>query len=240
MVLFIILLKTAPELSGNACTIVLFFLSFISSVLVPAVAVGAASANVKQVENFCQYEANTFPDGWKYRWFQETMAKQTYAVRVEEECYLEANAVNSAVPIAKEFQYDLNEYPFLRWEWQVLEFPRGGDERFKNTGDSAAAIYVIFPGRVRPNTIKYVWSASLPVAATLESPYNSKTKIVVLRNQLSPFKTWTAEKVNVYRDYKTLFGREPEPVQAIGIMSDSDNTASRSIARYRTLCISKK
>ena len=239
VVLFFMRCHRADESSENECAVVWFFL-LISLVFVPAVPVGAASADIKQVEDFCQYKANTFPDGWRFSWFQESKAKRIYTVKVDEPCYLEANAVNSAVPIAKEFQYDLTEYPFLHWEWQVLAFPKGGDERFKNTGDSAAAVYVIFPGKVRPNTIKYVWSASLPVGTSLESPYSSKTKIVVLRNHLSSLKGWTAEKVNVYRDYKTLFGRAPEPVEAIGIMSDSDNTASRSAARYRAIQISKK
>jgi hypothetical protein len=110
-------------------------------------------------------------------------------------------------------------------------------ERFKQTGDSAAAIYVIFKGLIRPDNIKYVWSASLPLGARTESPYNSKTKIIVLRNQSSPLGEWVSECVNVYADYKKLFGREPKPVQAIGLMSDADNTKSRAIAHYKGIMI---
>jgi hypothetical protein len=99
---------------------------------------------------------------------------------------------------------------------------------------------VIFPGRFRPDNIKYVWSASLPIGTTTESPYNSKTKIVVLRNQGSPLGTWVCEKVNVYEDYKRLFGDEPGHVQAIGLMSDSDNTESIAQADYKEISISKQ
>jgi len=212
----------------------------ISIAPIPALAGGGKASDVKQVEDFSQSKVNTLPDGWKFPWFQENKARQTYSVKADEECYLAAKSVNSAIPIAKEFQYELKEYPFLRWQWQVLEFPIGGDERYKKTGDSAAAVYVIFSGRLRPENIKYVWSASLPVTTVLESPYNRKTKIVVLRNQLSPRGTWIAEKVNVYKDFRELFGREPGPVQAIGIMSDSDNTGSSSEAYYRSLSISKE
>jgi len=99
---------------------------------------------------------------------------------------------------------------------------------------------VIFPGYLRPDNIKYVWSTSLPIGTTTKSPYNSKTKIVVLRNESSPLGTWVSEKINVYEDYKRLFGREPKTVKAVGLMSDSDNTESRAIADYKEISISKK
>ena len=126
----------------------------------------------------------------------------------------------------------------MTWQWKVLEVPKGGDERHKKTGDSAAGVYVIFSGRVTPNRIKYVWSASLPVDTTTESPFNRETKIVVLRNQTSPMAIWLSEKVNVYEDHKGLFGREPSLVQAIGIMSDSDNTQSAAMAHYKKIQVS--
>jgi hypothetical protein len=216
-----------------------FFLLLSFLISGPAMAGSGEWTDVKQVEDFSRFKMDAFPDGWEYRWTQKGEAKKTYAVKTGKESYLEATSIDSAVPIAKAFEYNLGEYPFLCWQWQVLELPKGGDERHKNTGDSAAGIYVIFPGTLRPDNIKYVWSASLPVGTVLKSPYNSKTKIVVLRNQLSPLGTWTAEKVNVYQDYKKLFGREPDPVQAIGIMSDSDNTQSRARAYYRAMRVTK-
>ena len=197
---------------------------------------GDEPGSVRKVEDFSSFATGTFPEGWKSRGGK---ASDVYRVRSNKETYLEANAINSAVIIAKEFEYDLKEYPHLMWHWRVLELPQGADERFKNTGDSAAAIYVIFEGRLRPDNIKYVWSASLPLGTTTESPYNSKTKIVVLRNQSSPLGEWISERVNVYADYKRIFAREPKQVQAIGLMSDSDNTNSRAVAHYMGIMISR-
>lgn len=73
-----------------------------------------------------------------------------------------------------------------------------------------------------------------------ESPYISKTKIIVLRNQSSPMGERVSERANVYEDYKRLFGGEPELVQAIGLMSDSDNTCSRAVAHYKEVRVSKQ
>jgi hypothetical protein len=200
----------------------------------------AESQPVIQVEDFSRFEEGTFAEGWKNRGGD---GDKVYAVRSEEpnhQKYLEGKAVKSAVTIAKKFEYDLKEYPFLTWQWRVIDPPEGGDERYKKTGDSAAAIYVIFPGHFRPKNIKYVWSASLPIGTTTKSPYSSKTKIVVLRNQSSPLNTWVCEKVNVYEDFKKLFGEKPQRVKAIGLMTDSDNTKSTAIAHYKKIIVSKE
>ena len=142
--------------------------------------------------------------------------------------------------MAKEFEYEFKAYPYLRWSWRAVALPEGANEERKETGDSGAAVYVVFPGRFRPDNIKYVWSSSLPEGTATESPYNSKTKIVVLRNRSTPLGKWVSEEVNVYEDYKRLIGGEPDEVQAIAIMSDSNNTESKAIAHYDDIRIGKK
>ena len=208
-------------------------LSFLlSGVIAMGSLAGDEPAGIKEVEDFSRFRSGTFPEGWKSRGGD---GSKVYTVKTDRGSYLEAKAIHSAISIAKKFEYDLKEYPFLSWQWRVLELPIGGDERYKKTGDSAAAIYVIFPGYLRPDNIKYVWSASLPIGTTTKSPYNSKTKVIVLRSESSPVGVWVSEKVNVYEDYKRLFGREPKPVKAIGLMSDSDNTKSSAIANYKRI-----
>ena len=215
---------------------ILAFLFFLLTQAVVGLA-GDERPGMRQVEDFSRFKPGTFPQGWKARGGD---GSKVYTVKADQESYLEAKAINSAVAIAKKFEYDLKVYPFLSWQWRVIELPQGSDERYKKTGDSAAAIYVIFPGFFRPDNIKYVWSASLAIGTTTESPYSSKTKIVVLRNHSSPLGTWVSEKLNVYEDYKRLFGREPKHVKAIGIMSDSDNTGSRAEAHYKGIRITKE
>ena len=218
--------------------LVVFFLLLLAFGTVAVAVVSSDEPElVRTVEDFSSFEEGSFPEGWKSRGGE---GSEVYSVRSDHEPYLEAHAKQSAVTIAKKFEYDLTEYPHLSWQWRVIELPKGGDERYKNTGDSAAAIYVIFEGRFRPKSIKYVWSASLPRGTTTESPYNSKTKIVVMQNQSSPMGEWVSERVNVYADYQRLFGGETESVQAIGLMSDSDNTQSTAVAHYKAIMISKE
>jgi hypothetical protein len=121
--------------------------------------------------------------------------------------------------------------------------PSGANEQRKETQDSAAGIYVIFPGSFLrfPEAIKYVWSSSLPKGTVIESPYSSRTKIIVLENHTSLRDQWVREEVNAYEDYKRLFGKEPDRnVEGIGILSDSDNTQTAAVACYDDIAISRE
>ena len=184
---------------------------------------------------------------------------ELYKVRKDEDNYfLSASVKDKGIIIAKEFNYDLKEFPLLSWRWRVRKLPEGGDERYKCSGDSGAGIYVIFPSlfkpqrfrkrwglnipvpdALKPECIKYVWSASLPKGTVTESPYATKTKIVVLENGTTPLNQWIAEEVNVYKDYKRLFNKEPEEVQALGILTDADDTSSEAMADYDDIYIKK-
>lgn len=227
-------------MSYKACSKVILFVS----VLLYLSAIGSMAQDnsipIRDVEDFSGVKAGAFPEGWKCVWSSAEKGKEVYSVKSEQQSYLEARAVNNDILIAKEFKYDLKEYPFLTWQWKAIELPEGADERLKETGDSGAGIYVVFPGWFRPDNIKYVWSSSLPKGISLESPYNHKTKIVVLRNRSTSLGKWVSEEVNVYEDYKRLFGHEPDNVRAIAIMSDSNDTGSKAEAHYRQICISKR
>lgn len=172
--------------------------------------------------------------------------------------FLKARVKGESAIIAKEFSYNLKEFPVLSWRWRGLKLPKGGDERYKNSGDSVAGIYIIFPSLIKPERlknswgikvpipdslkpecIKYVWSSSLPKGTLTESPYSSKTKIIVLQNGDSALNQWMTEEVNAYEDYIRLFQKEPDEVRAVGILTDADDTSSEAMADYDDIFIKK-
>jgi hypothetical protein len=184
---------------------------------------------------------------------------QLYTIAMEGDNYfLQARARRNGSIIAKEMNYNLKEFPVISWRWRAHTIPRGGDERYKKSGDSAAGIYVIFPSAfkpealknrwgisvpipdaMKPECIKYVWSASLPPGTVTDSPYSGKTKIVVLQNGSSSVNRWMTEEVNAYEDYKRLFKKEPGVVRAVGILTDADDTASEAGADYDDIFLKK-
>jgi hypothetical protein len=179
----------------------------------------------RSLYDFAKAEEGRRPLGWKLR---GDSPKTTYLVRHGQPPYLEGKSMGSAVSIGYEREFSLEEYPVLKWTWQVIQHPQGADERNKKTADSAAGLYVVMAGMAWPRTLKFVWSASVPVGETFSSPYDPKTMVVVLRGGDAPLDQWLGEEVNVLEYLRKFFPTDAGKVRGMAFMTDSDNTKSSS------------
>ena len=194
-----------------------------------AVGVPAGEIDVR----FAQNDVGKFPSGWKAR---EAAAEKSYLVRTEgPETYLHAESRGDSFSIGYQISADLERTPRLRFSWRALELPPGGNEREKKTGDSGLGVYVLFESwGIPPKSLKYVWSTTLPVGATTESPYSSRAKILVLRSGAQQVGAWIEEEVNLLEDYRRLFGESvPPKVKGLAVLTDSDNTRTRAVGDYK-------
>jgi hypothetical protein len=208
--------------------------------LVLFLAGSASASDTFVIDRFDPADKGVLPSKWKARNDAETeKARNIYRVSVDgANAYLFAHSKGDAVQIGREVEIELKKYPFLKWRWKVTRPCKGGDERYKKTGDSGAAVYVVFSTwkMWKPKALKYVWSASgLAKGYRTESPYSSDTKIIVLQNRSSPLDRWLREEVNILSDYEKYWGKSLHGVKLIGVMSDSDNTGSEAIAGYDDL-----
>jgi hypothetical protein len=191
-----------------------------------------AATKEMQLETFQEDQVGTFPARWKVRG-DEAEARKIYKVAEENgEHFLHAFTRAQGVQIGLERAFKPQEFPILRWRWRARQLPPGADDRKKDTNDSAAAIYVIFDSRMLPRVLKYVWSSTLPVGTRIDNPVYWRAKTVVLESGSAAVGEWREETVNVYQDYKELFGIEPGDVQGIGILTDSDMTGTVAEADY--------
>jgi hypothetical protein len=191
--------------------------------------VGASAFHV----TFSEKDLGTFPSEWKAR---ESAGKDVYSVQRDGSgVFLHAESVDNAHMIGHQMSVDLEEYPFLQFSWRPLDLPPGGNEETRKTNDGALGVYIVFEGwSVPPLTIKYVWSSTLPEGSETVSPFSNRAKIVVLRSGREGVGQWKDESVNVLEDYKRLFKVDDVPrVRAIGVLTDSDNTATSSSGDYR-------
>ena len=184
------------------------------------------------LETFEQDPPLQFPARWQVRGDRH-QAEQIYQVRVEaDNHFLHAQAASQAIQVGIVQELSPQAFPRLRWRWRVHQLPPGGDERRTATHDSAAAVYVVFDNRTLPRVLKYVWSTTLPQGTQLTNPLYWRAKIIVLESGTAGLGEWRQETVNVYADYKALFGAEPGEVQGIGVMSSSSHTRSVVSADY--------
>lgn len=188
---------------------------------------------------------DTYPDkiwegrsGWRY---SKTRKSEVYyrILREGDNYYLSAKTQGGAVNFGREakllyrgrkIKANLRLFQKLRWRWRVRDLPEGSDETDGDKNDSAAAVRLLFgTGVFSGKSLKYVWSATLPVDTVIES---NRQYIVVLRSGADDLGKWVWEEVNAYRDYRRLFGGDPRPADALGLLTDSNNTGTVVSADY--------
>jgi hypothetical protein len=204
-------------------------------VVVLAGLVGGASIPVSAdepcivVDDFSKAAVGEFPAGWKAR---KDAGKDVYKVAEEDgRRLLRADAKELGIQAARQFEWNLKEYPVLAWAWRPVEFPRGADER-TSKNDSALAVYAVFPNNAwSVKSVKYIWSEKVPKGTQIPQTQGN-TQGVVLRTG-GGGREWVEERVNVLEDYKRYFKKDdvPKP-EGLAVLTDSDDTASRARGDY--------
>lgn len=64
--------------------------------------------------------------------------------------------------------------------------------------------------------------------------------MISLRSSEDPISVWRGEKRNIREDFKALFGREIRFIDAVVLMSDTDNTGKEVIAHYGDIYFSAR
>ena len=173
-----------------------------------------------------------FPPHWQAR-YDSAAAHHIYRVAEENgNRFLHTYADSSGIEVGLVHVFRAQHTPLLRWRWRVHQLPSGANERIAATNDSAAGVWVIFDNRVLPRALKYVWSTTQPVGAQITNPQYWRAKTIVLRSGSDHLGSWQTEMVNIYQDYKALFGEEPGEVQGIAVKTSSDSTKSIAVADY--------
>lgn len=151
--------------------------------------------------------------------------------------WLEARADDSGSGLYREMAPDLGRTPVLAWSWWVDAPVPVADVRTKEGDDFAARVYVVFSGGLafwRTTTLVYVWGTTSAPAGPWANPFTDHARMITV-SRGRPTASWTEVRRNVVEDYRQAFGHAPGPVSAVAIMTDTDQTGARCLARYRDL-----
>jgi hypothetical protein len=217
-------MRVVPVIATLALLVV--FMSGASNPLV------AAESDCVTIEDFAKAKVGEFPPDWKVR---KDAGKTVYSVHEEGgKRFLHGAAKDVGIQAAKQFDtWNLEQYPVLAWSWRPGEFPAGSDERVKKKNDSALAVYAVFPhSPVSVKSLKYVWSAVVPVGTHLTDS-KGLTQVRIIQTGTGRRGQWIEERVNVRDDYKKLFGDGEVPKPAgIAVLTDADDTGGSSQGDY--------
>lgn len=209
------------------------------ALLAAALVAGPAGAQeCVTVEDFSKGKAGEFPSDWKVR---KDAGREVYSIQEMDGLrFLRALAKGLGIQAAKQHEWDPKAYPVLAWSWRPVEFPVGSDERRSKTNDSAVSVYAVFPHTPwSAKTLKYIWSAVVPVGTRLSSS-GGLTQVLVIRNGTDRKGGWTEERVNVFEDYRKFFDEAEMPkASGIAVLTDSDDTKSTAQGDYANFRLCK-
>jgi hypothetical protein len=180
------------------------------------------------------FSENTI-DQWQPKKFvSET---QYSLVLVDEDMVLKAVSLDSASGLIKKIRVDLEQYPFLNWKWRIETLLQGVfNEKEKSGDDYAARIYVVVSGGIavwNTKALNYVWARNASKGATWPNAFAENNAVMMaLRSSESPASVWHTEKRNVREDFKKLFGKDVRFIDAVVLMTDTDNTQQEAVAYY--------
>jgi len=173
-------------------------------------------------------------------WHEQRYAGHTRYTPLGDSASAPLRAVSDAANSALLTPLDLDPSRVtLSWRWRVLEHPRGADPERRRADDRAAAVLVIvrrsfLPWRTR--ALMYQWSPARPAGEWSRSPYSGNVRTVVLRNAPAD-SLWREETRDLAADLARAFGEVPPRIEAIGVISDTDNTRGRAVAEFGPITV---
>jgi DUF3047 family protein len=192
-----------------------------------------------------QINVARFSQGDLSGWQTKTFAGETdYALEKSNGAFaLRADSDAAASGRYREINIDLNKTPILNWTWKVNNILPNIDERTRGGDDYAARVYVVFSSGMafwRTRAINYVWSSNQPTETNWPNAFTSNVQMIAVKSGTEHLEQWLSEKRNVASDYRHLFGEEPRNINAVAIMTDTDNTSGQATAWYGDIWFTSK
>jgi len=200
-------------------------------------------ANVSKAEQLtvANFSKSDF-EGWENKMFQGSTSYQLF--QLDDKKVLMADSQDSASIIIKKIHVDLKKYPYLNWSWRIENRLDIENEKIKSGDDYAARIYVVIDGGILPwrtKAVNYVWANKASKGEIWPNAYVGKNAMMIaLRSNQDKTSTFYSEKRNVYEDLMKLFGAEFQFIDAIAIMTDTDDSHSQVKAYYGDIYFSTK
>ena len=171
--------------------------------------------------------------GWQRKSFR---GETEYALRVENGVRaLCARSRDAGSGMFRELEVDLQATPWIHWSWKVDTGLHAGDERTRAGDDYPARVYVVFSGGAafwRTRALNYVWSSREPEGAVWPNAFTANARMVAVRSGTEGAGQWQGERRDVLADYRRIFGEDPGKVDAVAVMTDTDNGGGSAAACY--------
>ncbi|KPK02742.1 MAG: hypothetical protein AMK71_01230 [Nitrospira bacterium SG8_35_4] len=192
-------------------------------------------------------------ENWEPMNFPKIKRHTLYTIVQEgESSYLKAESNASASGIVFKREFNVFDYPKIRWRWKISNVFEKGDVKVKAGDDYPARIYILFTydprtasfgqkikyglfrklyGEYPPHsTLNYIWANRKHEETVFVSTYADESMIIPLESGAENAGMWVEEDVKIVDDYQKVFGVDPPSTASLAIMNDSDNTGESAVS----------
>lgn len=187
-----------------------------------------------------RFSAGDWQDqGWQRKEFS---GQTTYTLKKDgarQALHAESRAAGSG--LYREISIDLRRTPYLNWSWRVDNVLTDNDEKTKSGDDFPARVYVVVSGGAlfwKTRALVYVWSSHQPVNSAWHNPFTDNSRLIAVRSGRQELGRWLTEKRNIRADFKRLYGADIDRIDAVAIMTDTDNSGQSASAWYGDIFVS--
>lgn len=192
-------------------------------------------------------------DAWIPITFPEIENHSEYdVVQIDGGTALKTSSKSSASGVRCIQEFNVYEYPVVRWRWKVDNVYEKGNLEEKAGDDYPLRVYIMFKydpekasfgekvqyglakliyGEYPPqSSLNYIWANRPHKKRIYSSTYTDRAQLVIVRAGSEDTGSWWEQEINILDDYMQAFGRQPPSYASIAIMNDSDNTGESAVS----------
>lgn len=148
---------------------------------------------------------------------------------------LKAVSDSAASGMFRKIRIDLESTPILHWSWRVNNILGEINETSKEGDDYPARVYVVASHPVffwKTTALSYVWSSAQPEGSAWPNAFTRNAYMIAVRSGTSGLQGWYSERRDVRKDFQRYFGQDVRYIDAVAVMTDTDNSGGRAVAYY--------
>lgn len=188
-----------------------------------------SSASVNNVDVLKLPDIST----WKQKVFSGVTSYEL--VMIDNQHALKAVSDQSASGLVREIEVDLNKTPYMNWSWKVDSILKNVDETKKSGDDYPARVYVVISDGLffwQTRALSYVWASMEPKGSRWPNAFTDKATMLAVESGEDLVGEWVEEKRNILEDIQGLLAIDATRVDAVAIMTDTDNSKQSATAYY--------
>ena len=181
--------------------------------------------------------------GWEHKRFKGETAYSLVYDPEKKSTVLQAASQAAASGRFRKTRIDLTKTPFLNWSWKISDALSGIDETVKAGDDFSARVYVVVERGIMglsSLSVNYVWASQHPSGSAWPSPFTGHVRLIAVDSGKKGLNAWVAHKRNVRADLREQFGEDIVSIDAVALMTDTDNSGGYAQAFYGDIWFSSE